>query len=60
MLANLDYSILGRILCWIGLHRWGRWHSYRRSDLESIGKPRAMRWCLRFDCETKQEGPICR
>lgn len=50
----------GKILCLIGWHRWGDWHSYKLPDLERIGKARTYRWCMRFGCEATQDGPVCR
>ena len=50
-------SIIGALLCWVRLHKWGPWHSYKFSDLERLGKPRTWRQCKRCcDC---QDGPVC-
>lgn len=49
----------GRLLCAVWWHRWGRWHSYRMSDLERTGKPRVYRCCERWGCSATQDGTVC-
>ena len=50
--------VTGWLLCLIGRHDWGRWHSYKRGDLERIGKPRTWRKCQREGCRVYEEGPV--
>ena len=47
---------LGRIVCWLGLHRWSRWESHGAAFIIAGIKPTLCcmhRYCKRPDCEAE-------
>ena len=54
-------TLLGRILCAVGLHKWGKWYAEPEFS-EAMGVPTSeFRWCQRDasnDCHTCQTRPL--
>jgi len=47
--------MLGRLLCWLGLHYWTRWFI---TDFSIRGKERR-KFCLRHGCSAERFSPKC-